>query len=483
MNKAVVLILAIGLMLVLSGCVSEPEPSAPEKIEEPVIETPVNQTENITKPPNQTVEIPYEYDLTGFEITKLDTDRPVMERPGEMDVITGWVRLSGFDASAKKVALYGFEYSKDGEDWLDIDGTHMAASGDIFWDTADLESGQYQLRMWSKYTDGTKAQGEPADIIINKPPEPKADLSYEGGKFVFNGSKSTDSDGKIVGYEWEVGEEIKKAGPVVRIETDKLGTEKTDVTLSVTDDMGTEKTIRGEIRPSLIMEGIPTSLLEDDFCGCTAIRVRSKGPSGKYQNNRNFSLGPISKTFNVSKGGIKKHILETGHSFEVVADITGNPHYCSEKQEIKVTYTEVSEKWGTYKLHYDGLDEKGKVKLSKDGQYPADGEGFGPNNYKYESSDKFYDKKGKKIRWADMPRMRHNLDILKEKVKEEGKVTIEMHAVYRADVHGDQGGCTAIWEYKNVVESNKKYDPFLGVIQFFVKNTVNSLELLDTSVY
>ena len=138
--------------------------------------------------------------------------QPVITSPVEKGAIGGMCRINVTEANnATDISYCRFNYF-DGEEWVEIDtdyGYVVDAAiyrGEWFawWDTSDLATGYYKLRVEMENTDGYIGYDE-IEVYVEKPPVIVVDIidyDPETGRTVFDASKSYDPDGEITNVYW-----------------------------------------------------------------------------------------------------------------------------------------------------------------------------------------------------------------------------------------------------------------------------------------
>ncbi|MBN1896033.1 PKD domain-containing protein, partial [bacterium] len=151
----------------------------------------------------------------------------------------------------REKAAVGEEVLLDGTGSIDSDGEILRYT----WDTGDggteegasathryASPGVYRVKLTVQDNAGAgnSIRQDTAAIVINAPPVPKGHATAvvsPGEQVLFDGSGSTDADGRIIEYVWEFGDGDSKTGKQVRHAYEKPG--RYTVRLSVEDNSGT----------------------------------------------------------------------------------------------------------------------------------------------------------------------------------------------------------------------------------------------------
>lgn len=293
----------------------------------------------------------------------------------EGDVVTGRVMVlleqQNTAFRPEDVQEVVFEFSCDGGDsWSEIrtisgidDNTESLDPNrwQALWDTDTVPSGGCLLRARMSYRVGDEVleASTVRDLTVNQPPIIEAVMVVRGevaGEVLFDGSAASDPDGQVTSWRWDFGDpevnadarlledgrmavaryrDLSRTYAVILTVADDRGAEASDYSLISFEDQGTNP---------------PPVLIRNNTCICNSIKVRTSGnalgPDGRADANGwariadkrdGLKLGPLNgNPENKTAGGEKKW---TGFSFEVVADVTGDPKDCRETQLIKRTIT------------------------------------------------------------------------------------------------------------------------------------------------
>ena len=188
-----------------------------------------------------------------------------------------------------------FEVSTDGGESFTLVGT-----GDVrgltvgiweqFWDVSDADLGAAFVRVTVTDVAGQTANAV-APLIVNASPEAVLEIAYAefGEELVAVGldaSGSSDSDGKVVGYSWDLGDgALGEPGPDPFTETTfpTISELPPIISLRVTDNVGCTAMV---IRDVIVEPKEETvELIETHDCGCKEMTVRvnpAGGPTGFY---------------------------------------------------------------------------------------------------------------------------------------------------------------------------------------------------------
>jgi PKD repeat protein len=151
----------------------------------------------------------------------------------------------------REKAAVGEEITLDGTGSIDSDGEILR----YLWDTGDggkeegasathryASPGVYQVRLTVQDNAGAgnSIRGDTAAIVVNARPiavVKAAAVVSPGEQVLFDGSGSSDTDGRVLAYEWEFGDGASKTGEKVRHTYEKPG--RYPVRLTVEDNSGT----------------------------------------------------------------------------------------------------------------------------------------------------------------------------------------------------------------------------------------------------
>ncbi|OQX23849.1 MAG: hypothetical protein BWK80_23795 [Desulfobacteraceae bacterium IS3] len=162
-----------------------------------------------------------------------------------------WINASPvLELGGDRIASVGEEISLSGENSSDSDGKIIVYDWDLGDGSKSSEmnivhayekSGIYKVKL--KITDNSQAKNRFASdtlkVFVNDPPVANAGGDYKGAvgeAIAFDGSRSSDSDGKLIEFEWDFGDGKKGQGAKVKHAYQKPGTY--GVTLTVKDDSG-----------------------------------------------------------------------------------------------------------------------------------------------------------------------------------------------------------------------------------------------------
>jgi hypothetical protein len=144
--------------------------------------------------------------------------------------VNGLVWVSVENLSDTPVQDVWFDYSADGVVWNELvfdereppgspgcyDLTGRTYQGS--WNTDDLESGDYWLRVTTRDTVHSLEDSEITSVMIDKNPIPLCDVSYDPstGTVFFDASSSYDPEGSVIWWEWLFCDTSTYQGPVIQ---------------------------------------------------------------------------------------------------------------------------------------------------------------------------------------------------------------------------------------------------------------------------
>jgi PKD repeat protein len=179
-------------------------------------------------------------------------------------------------------------------------------SGSYFWNTENVKSGIYQIKITAE--DNTGKTGE--DIvsfvgIYQKPSEenPIAQFTYyarENLEVRFDASQSYDPFGKITGYEWDFGDGEKGYGEKTSHFYSATGTY--NVKLTVTDNAGNKNSITKQVTISERDANPPEKASHNVIIVNVIQKVRKDGDVDLYVNLRNKGVEKEKLTLTATTG-------------------------------------------------------------------------------------------------------------------------------------------------------------------------------------
>jgi len=180
---------------------------------------------------------------------------PNPAHPGEPVV------LDGRESTAPDSAIQACEFDVDG------DGTYDVRTADCVVDYTYQTRGEYDLRVRVTTTDGRTAT-DSATLVVRENDPPMAGIAVDpaearpGEAVTLSGADSSDVDGDVVAYRWELPQGTA-AGETVTTSFDRAG--EYEVVLTVTDDDGANAsrtavvTVRANQPPAADLELATTS--------------------------------------------------------------------------------------------------------------------------------------------------------------------------------------------------------------------------------
>jgi len=306
--------------------------------------------------------------------------------PKSNDSVNGLVWVSVENLSDTPAQEVQFDYSADSAVWNELifdereppgspgcyDHTGRTYQGS--WNTEDLESGDYWLRVTMRDTVHNIEGAETIPILIDKDPIPVITVTYDPptGIVFFDASSSYDPEGSVIWWEWLFCDTSTYQGPVIQ-KTFVPG-DSCQVNLTVYDHKYKSTTSYN------MLEVGETEVMWDELqeCVCLDLTVFDWGRIPKdsrldfggtnYPNPKGGKvLGPVDHHEKDAAG----NNIPLGRAqiyFMVEASIIGNPECCSTMQYNNITAL------------YDGPGGPGPngMKVSHNGGLPFDP--ANPNN-------------------------------------------------------------------------------------------------------
>jgi PKD repeat protein len=150
-----------------------------------------------------------------------------------------------FDGSgstpADRITDYMWDFG-DGNTGTGVTPTHTYSDANSYTVTLTVSDGTVQDSETTTADITEEADGEPPTADIQVTLIPKTELCYR-----FDGSGSSDPDGEIVAYDWDMGDGMTDTGELVEYCYEEVRSYK--VTLTVTDDDGLTGSVTTEVTP------------------------------------------------------------------------------------------------------------------------------------------------------------------------------------------------------------------------------------------
>jgi len=361
----------------------------------------------------------------------------------------------------------------DGGDgvWVSIETQYGPALGDLYellWDTESAPSGDVTLRL--RMTDGSGNVGfEEVPVQVNKLPVPTIDfetLEQRGTRtnVRLDGSSSSDPDGEIVDWRWELPGGQTLQGPEVVTELD-VGGDGATVTLTVIDDLGGI----GEDTVTLTTDEHGDISFGTEFCECEEMDIRDSGEAGATvefpAELRRQGPGTTSRSLGSNVVPDGDGFGRVRLNFEVFAKLKdkSTASECDEQQKISATilhggHTIIAAKVGT-----DGDGDDYSRPGLQSATAVADRFPYDPDRliqdtshgykeeFKYNGQEQIKDHvedgDSREVRWLDAPGTRRVPEAFVNGNDNDG---FEMELAFEAVV----GNCRCTWQVEAVIDKD-----------------------------
>ncbi len=292
-----------------------------------------------------------------------------------------------------------------------------------FWDTArvPLNSTLIRGRVWTR----SGAMGQTMrQVTIEHAPVAAATARFDGNQVTLDGTASSDLEGAIVAYEWDLGDGSTATGPTV---THTYGTGRYVVRLRVTDAAGLAD------EAVYVLDTATRTWSEQTSCGCASATLVAAGSAPlplPWEDEAHQSLG--ADTALLSSGRMARVNL----ALEASLTAGSNPKMCRVEQAARGT-------WVMGSAQSPGEHVARAWRWAGQAFPPDVGEGWGLVDYTRPST--LLEARDNVIRWVLGTGWgwREPERGLPAHTFGEG-ARLEM--VYRARVGGDAGACTCTWQ-------------------------------------
>ena len=273
--------------------------------------------------------------------------------PKSNGVVNGLVWVSVENLSDTPVQAVVFEYSADSVVWNELvfdttrpppmilDMTERTYQGS--WNTDDLTSGQYWLRVTMTDSVHNVEGSEIIPVVIDKNPIPVITVTYDPptGIIFFDASASSDPEGEVIWWEWIFCDTSTYQGPI--IEKAFVPGDSCQVNLTIYDNIYNSSTSYN----ILVVEESQATIEGLRECTCLSLTVQATGqiPSDSRLDFGNTNapnpkggkvLGPVDHHEKDSTGN-NIPLGEIALYYMVEATVEGNPECCSTMQHNNMT--------------------------------------------------------------------------------------------------------------------------------------------------
>ncbi len=287
------------------------------------------------------------------------------------------------DAGADKVGAPGEKFSFDASGSNDPDGSIKA----YFWDFGDSKRAQgvkvthsykkpdyynVKLRVEDNSDSPCNTDEDQIGVWVNAPPvvEIGEDINVSIDQTItFDGSNNIDTDGKIVDFQWDMGDGNKKQGMIVDHAFSKAGTYR--VTLTISDNAAVSNSSASD-RKLIFVNDPPVADAGPDHRVAVNEKINFNG-SGSYDNDGKL----IDYEWNFGDGG-RDDGIKTSHDY----DSPGRYWVALTVQDNSATDTDTDTDSALVIINYPpvadaGLDQLvsvSEVHFDASGSYDEDGE-------------------------------------------------------------------------------------------------------------
>lgn len=407
--------------------------------------------------------------------------------------------------SRRRIKRVEFQYAKKGGRYRTMHSTAPAGLAEYaaLWDAGSLSGGKYLLRTRVVRRRARTLTSVSVPVRVNEQPfaVARADTTRsrrapafrrertQAVTVRFDGTGSTDPDGRIVGYTWAFQGGGSESGASVQHTFPAPG--DYPMSLTVTDDRGGKSTEHYVFRYQYDDEyfGLLTSFKLKTDCGCKKMTIKADGmvegpkgfgfqPSSGIPAGHRGDLGPYNDGGGNTVDPKKKGDITVKCRFQVIAELhdESKPQLCAEGQRAQGTITvggkstklnQLPEKYLSSDPRYDssksaddpydpkdgrGTLEKGSCGFGDqkwcDDDYHGGGgsDGKGKGNSGPPGKHKTYDGQ-ERITWLDAPGMTFSPSGLKPS-------GASFRAHFEAKVSGGLGECKCSWDVRIEIDKD-----------------------------